>query len=352
MGVAICAAVIILFGVIALYLPEYLTTRSYHHPMAASAQQRPSAADVATLQNEIRKVILQTLGGILAIAALYFTYRRVKVAEQSHITERFTKAIEQLGAMTTSGEKNIPVRLGAIYALERIAQDSPRDHWPIMEVLTAYVRHNSPAPPDSISTKELEKLVEKGISTDVQAILSVLGRRETGNNREKEGLRLDLSHCALFKANMRGSNFRNGIFDFSYLIKAHLEYAHLEGADLNAAHLEDARMYDVHLEGAHLGKLSLEETHMEGAKLYGAYLMKARFFLTYLKDATLDFANVEDARFIGVHDLTVAKIRKAINWRSARFDKKFRAQLEAEPGKDEDTPAAVASPAEPKDSDS
>uniref|UniRef100_UPI001177ECCC pentapeptide repeat-containing protein n=1 Tax=Calothrix rhizosoleniae TaxID=888997 RepID=UPI001177ECCC len=60
----------------------------------------------------------------------------VKIAEDKQITERFSKAIEQLGS------EKIEVRLGAIYTLERIAKDSPKDHWTIMEILTAFVRHN------------------------------------------------------------------------------------------------------------------------------------------------------------------------------------------------------------------
>ena len=36
------------------------------------------------------------------------------------------------------------IRLGGIYALERIARDSEKDHGPIMEVLTAYVREKAP----------------------------------------------------------------------------------------------------------------------------------------------------------------------------------------------------------------
>ena len=96
---------------------------------------------------------LQVVGGAFALFALYLTFRRVKVAEQGHITDRYTKAIEQLGALTAENKPNVEVRLGAIYALERIAFDSPRDHWPIMEVLTAYVRQNAPAPAQD-STKQ------------------------------------------------------------------------------------------------------------------------------------------------------------------------------------------------------
>ena len=39
---------------------------------------------------------------------------------------------------------SLEVRLGAIYALERIAQDSLRDHIPVVEILCTYVRLNSP----------------------------------------------------------------------------------------------------------------------------------------------------------------------------------------------------------------
>ena len=57
-----------------------------------------------------------------------------------HITERYTKAIEQLGS------KGLDVRLGGIYALERIAVDSARDHPTVVEVLSAFVReHSNPA---------------------------------------------------------------------------------------------------------------------------------------------------------------------------------------------------------------
>jgi hypothetical protein len=50
------------------------------------------------------------------------------------VTDPYTKAIEQLG----SGK--LDVRIGAIYALERVARDSARDHQTVIEVLTAFIR--------------------------------------------------------------------------------------------------------------------------------------------------------------------------------------------------------------------
>jgi hypothetical protein len=57
--------------------------------------------------------------------------RTVEVTQEQQITERFTRAIDQLG------NDKLSVKLGGIYALERIAKDSPKDHWQVMEVLTA-----------------------------------------------------------------------------------------------------------------------------------------------------------------------------------------------------------------------
>ena len=118
--------------------------------------------------------LVQILTGLLVLAGLYWTSRRVlaaednvRVAEEGHLTDRFTKAIAQLG------DKEMAIRLGGIYALERIAKDSEKDHGPIMEVLTAYVRENAPRQAEAPQTAPAP------LPTDLQAILTVLGRRET-----------------------------------------------------------------------------------------------------------------------------------------------------------------------------
>ena len=58
------------------------------------------------------------------------------IAQQGHITERISRAVEQLG------HNRVAVRIGGIYALKRIAEDSAeRDHLAIMDVLTNFIRH-------------------------------------------------------------------------------------------------------------------------------------------------------------------------------------------------------------------
>ena len=188
----------------------------------------------------------------------------VRVAQEGHLTEGFDRAIEKLGA------DNPTIRLGGIYALERIAKDSEKDHGRIMELLTAYVREKA--------TKQgqyAEEAAEKP-TPDIQAILTVLGRRETtGNNRGNA--RLDLNNTWLV------------------------------WADLTDANLIDADLTGVILHWAILKRANLTDTDLTGADLRWAWLRR-----TILTRADLAGANLGGAKF-----LTVEQIRSAKNWREA-----------------------------------
>jgi hypothetical protein len=286
---------------------------------AVNPQAQTTPADVAALQNEMRRTFIQVVGGAFALFALYLTFRRVKVAEQGHITDRYTKAIEQLGAMKAENKPNVEVRLGAIYALERIAQDSPRDHWTIMEVLTAYVRQNAPAPVGDLTEEENKAANTKGPATEIQAILTVLGRRRRDSGREQEGQQLDLRF-----SDLRGANFRD---------------AHMEGARFNVAHVEGAYFSEAHVEGA-----SFVGAHAEGASFWSAHVEGANFILAHVEGARFDGAHVEGAIFGVAHleradfqralGLTMEQFKYAKGWEQAHFDEAFRQELEAARGKD------------------
>lgn len=70
---------------------------------------------------------LLTLGaGLFAAGALVFTARNftlsrrtLELTEQGQVTYRYTKAVEQLGS------EKLDVRIGGIYALERVAGHEP-----------------------------------------------------------------------------------------------------------------------------------------------------------------------------------------------------------------------------------
>ncbi len=63
-----------------------------------------------------------------AAQSLSATREQISLSEQGQITDRYTKAIDQLG---TQGAEHLQTRLGGIYALERI--DEPTCSTPARE---------------------------------------------------------------------------------------------------------------------------------------------------------------------------------------------------------------------------
>jgi uncharacterized protein YjbI with pentapeptide repeats len=275
-----------------------------------------TAAERLKAENDIRSTLLQALAGAILLAGLYFTARTLQVNtrtlevnREGQITERFTRAIDQLGQ---PGDDKLAVRLGGIYALERIARDSREDHGPVMEVLTAFVREAARwRPGERTSARDDAEpggdpdgvLATVRPRPDVQAAVTVLGRRN--RDHEAGSHTLDLPRVDLRGANLRAAHFEG----------ATLREAHLEGADLGGAYLHGASLRNVHLDraillGTHLQGADLGDASLNGASLRGAHLQDAA-----LGGAVLDGADLADAHlgraFLGRAQLKGANLSYA-----------------------------------------
>ena len=232
--------------------------------------------------------------------------KNAEAANQKQITERFSKAIEQLGSDKPE------VILGGIYTLERIARDSAPDQWTIMEVLTAFVRQNAPVikENESQSPEDQKKFLELRIS--IQACLTVIGERK---HPDLENKRLDLTEVNisgfnLFKANLTRANLTGANLTEAYLFRADLTGAVLygavlTGANLIKANLTEANLYGANLYGANLTEAYLFRADLTGAVLYGAVLTGANLIKANLTEANLTKANLTGA------DLTEADLTGA-----------------------------------------
>jgi hypothetical protein len=120
---------VVLIVVVVRLAPEWLASGG-----------KDNAAEVG----RVRTALLAVLAGGVALWGAIYTARTFGLNRQGQITDRFTHAIDQLG------EDKVEIQLGGIFALERIARDSPPDRGPIVEVLTAYVREHAPWPPPTI----------------------------------------------------------------------------------------------------------------------------------------------------------------------------------------------------------
>jgi uncharacterized protein YjbI with pentapeptide repeats len=199
------------------------------------------------------------------------------LTERGQFTDRYSKAVAQLG-----DKDDLEVRLGAIYTLERLMAESARDQPMILEILSAWVRE---------TTTSLTPVPER-VSTDVQAALTVIGRRRPfGDERP-----VDLRRAVLTRADLSAAHFESAVFVYAHLERAFLRRVHLEHAFLGRAHLVGADLGGAHLEDAYF-----DEAQLRGADLGGAYLQDARFYWAHLEDADFSETNLDGAFLDGAY---------------------------------------------------
>jgi hypothetical protein len=133
LGIVVIAAVAVL--VIIVLLGPITDLIGRHDVNALPLVQR--AAHLQSARETARTQLLTLAAGTFAAGALLFTALNFRLARQGQVTNRYTDAITQLGS------DKLDVRIGGIYALERIARDSARDHPTITEVLAAFIREHS-----------------------------------------------------------------------------------------------------------------------------------------------------------------------------------------------------------------
>lgn len=244
------------------------------------------------------------LTAVAAIAALWFTaqslratHDQIGLTEQGQLTDRFGKAVEQIGS------DKLDVRLGGIYALERLAHDSRRDQPTIMEVLTAFIRTHAPA-----SSCPRTPTLGSGPPADIDAALTVIGRRTTDydspNRLNLSGAcladahlanvnlnRVDLTNAILTRATLYQVDLTNALLINANLHEAALPKAKLSFAFLNSADLSNANLATANLEGAIFNVTNLDGTNFNHANLRGAVFLRADLSHANTTDANLEGAS-------------------------------------------------------------
>ncbi|GIG86287.1 pentapeptide repeat-containing protein [Plantactinospora endophytica] len=290
---------------------------------------------------------------------------QAEIAEQGQLTDRFTSAVEQLGSDQEG------VRLGGIFALERIARDSERDQAAVIEVLCAFVRLRAPVsgtrptPPRPAGSASAVPPTGRGavhidvdsdasavdVAVDVNAAVRVVARRTVRPDRvdivdlsrtrlggiklpttEDADFRLarfagaDLVAADLARANLTGANLEGvsarevrmvGVLSRASLVDADLTGAVLAGAwldntSMDHAILNGASLTGTKFRGARLNEVELRDAQLGGAELQEAYLNGADLTGAELASAKLKGANLSGATLTGVTNVNLAQLREAI----------------------------------------
>ena len=254
---------------------------NWYHP---EDPKRPNADSRLQAVAVTRGGILTAAGGLLILANLLESRRATNL---THARELYTEAVRQLGSDT------LDVRLGGIYALERIATVYAADHHTVVDVLSAFVREHTipgrsgatrrgrqtqgqPKPTKNIGANPTITPAQGSLDTDIQAALTILGRLPS----RVDVPRGDLTGAVISHANLNEADLNEAILEGTILTRATLEETDLTGtnlkeAKLTRANLSGADLIDANLAGANLTRANLDEADLSDAQMDKADLTKA-----------------------------------------------------------------------------
>ncbi len=310
--VALFIGFVVMLGVVVL---EFF----WIQPEAELARAKLETRDYVAQKLALRVATAQALGSLALLLGIFFTWRslrltqsnveiardalklntdtqeaNLKAAHHRQMTELLSKAVEQLG------HAQLGVRIGGIYILEQVSQESSALEQPIIDILVAYLRHRSPWP-------AADAQAPAGDREDIQAVASVLTRRMISH--VEPALRINLSHLDLSDTDMAGVRLQNVPMEHVNLSRAKLNGAVLVAANLCDAVLDSADLTGAHLRSAHLIGASLKNACCEGADFTGARLdssdltnanlQKCNLTRTVFERATMNYAQCWRADFSG-----------------------------------------------------
>ncbi|MFC8781897.1 pentapeptide repeat-containing protein [Streptomyces nigra] len=255
--------------------------------------------------NDVRTTLLQVVGGLVVLFGAYATWRQLRVsqdglraAQEGYVTDRFSRAVDQLGS------DKLDVRIGGLHALWRIAEQSARDREAIISIQAAYLRTHLPWPPAAPESPAADAPINdvaplETRSADAQVALTALG--VLCQHREQSWVNLSITD--LRRADCDGLWFPEVNFD-----RACLEAAGFYRANLTQASLVSVNLRHADLTTAILRRARCVLADLRAAKLVETDLRDADFTETDLREANLRKADAHSAVFHRA-DLRMADLR-------------------------------------------
>ncbi len=268
---------------------------------------------------------LRNLGFMLAgfIGIALATWRstvaaaQANTAQQGHITDRYSKAVEHLGS------DNVSIRIGGVFALKRIAEDSlERDHIAVMDVLTNFIRQHPYAKHQRDAAQRAKIIESEFINRVTGTSLKEALHPDSGNTPKpvQNPMFIDCPDIIAAIDTIRTrSDDQKAVeakrkytptlkdADFSYLI---LNDVDLSNFDLQGVYLKDSNLLGINLSNTNLSGFDLQAADLTGAILSGVDLSDAELCSTIFLGAILDNANLTDTDLTDA-DLTNADLTNA-----------------------------------------
>ncbi|MXZ90069.1 MAG: hypothetical protein F4W95_15255 [Chloroflexi bacterium] len=219
------------------------------------------------------------------------------IAQQGLLNERYQKGAEMLGSEALS------VRLGGIFALQRLAEECPKQyHVQIMRLFCAFVRRPTEEKMFESRREGNREGHEPGIPQDVEAVMNAIcSRPESRIALEREtNFRLDLRGADLRGAQLLDANLTNAFLHHSNLSGANFANTDLTDSFLAYTDLSQAQFYNVNFSRirlwfADLSGALLQDSDLSGVDFSNSMLHGTNFLRANMSRATFQYATVTKA---------------------------------------------------------
>ncbi|WP_197284980.1 pentapeptide repeat-containing protein [Sciscionella sediminilitoris] len=296
----------------------------------------PVPADRLSAVLDAVKIGLSVLAGLGGLFGLYLAWRRQRAIETDHdrqeraleqqrtefetdrkhrenvaaqdaadalsrrITEQYTKAVEQLGA------EGAAVRLGGLYALERLAQENPEQRGPVVKLCCAYLRMAYTPPAIGLDEEGQVRVgVQEVLSRHLQPKMSESYWPDTTLNLRGATLyETDFSRCEVETADFRDAKFYG---------QTNFTRSEFYGANFTGAEFRDRALFDYITCKGRTGFTSAQFAAV--GSFVGATLLDANFELAKFQV----LADFSDANFLSWGLFTTAHFELA-NFSQANFE--------------------------------
>ena len=234
--------------------------------------------------------------------------RQADTSQQGLLNERYQRGAEMLGSEV------LPVRLGGIYALRRLAEEHPEQyHVLVIELFCAFVRNPTDDKRITYSPEPLADPDEEvhTLRADVQDVMRAIGSRGTvGISLEPDPEDEHLLY--LRDANLRHLQARDANLSGAWLTNANLSEARLPSVDLSGTRLRNADLSDTRLQQADLSRANLRGANLQGTNLSAALLWGSDLSGAILRNANLSGVTFHSASCsVPVRGLTQAQLDAA-----------------------------------------
>ncbi|WP_203337464.1 pentapeptide repeat-containing protein [Nocardioides limicola] len=254
-----------------------------------------------------RRTILAVLAGLGAALTLVYTHLRHQLDRDANSTGRYSEAVRQLSS------DHLSMNLGGVYALARVARDSPRDRDTICEVLAAYARESTwkrsespedtPLPRHTLPTLKVLSDLPRGANyPDLRGInLSYSSFRMGSLPRGAILDSADLRHSVLENVKLRDVDLTRAKLSFGHLKSVTAERCSFDGLDLEGCDVVESTFVDLSTDSAPIQASSAKfgSTQFQRLDFSEAGLKDASFNDSYFDSVQLDRADLRGVSVSG-----------------------------------------------------